>query len=88
MDKPLIEILNYPQVEELVDQLTAKLKEAREITNQLASTEIIIKDATRQEIHIYEQMLKDEFKNQFGFYPEHIVLRAEGKKCFLQQSLY
>lgn len=71
-----IEILNHPQVEELVDRLTAKLKEAREIANQLASTEIIIKDATRKEIHEYEEMLKKEFKNQFGLHPERIVLQA------------
>lgn len=82
-----LEILNDAKVEEVLERLSTKLKEAREIANQLASINVVVKDATRKDIHKYEQELIEKFKNNYGCNPDRIILQAEGQNYIFQISL-
>ena len=82
-----LEILNDAKVEEVLERLSTKLKEAREIANELASINVVVKDATRKDIHEYEQELIEKFKSHYGTYPDRIVLMAEGQNFAIELSL-
>lgn len=82
-----LEIVNQNEVNELLDQLSEKLKEAKELAQECSSVEITIRDKTRKEISYYIEKLNEDFIELHGFPPESIVIRAEGRRQFLQISL-
>lgn len=71
----------------ILDELIRKLKEARELSSQLASISIVVKDQTNKELDEYIKELRNDFIKKFGIVPQRISLQAEAETYVLQLSL-
>lgn len=73
-----IVIEGMEETTEKVNELAEKLREARSIANELASTEILISDKRHKEIVEYIRELRKEFIQTVGYEPFRYYLVAEG----------
>ncbi|MDT0593207.1 hypothetical protein [Halomonas sp. PAR8] len=62
---------------EKLNELSKKLKEARTIANELASTQIIINDKRQKDITEYINELRKGFMKNFGHEPQEFLLTAK-----------
>jgi hypothetical protein len=85
-DKCLIEGLGETNAK--VNVLLQKIREARTIASELASSEIVIKDKRQKDIMDYVAELKKEFIQSVGYEPSRYYLVAEGDSFQCRIYLY
>ncbi|MFU0790698.1 MAG: hypothetical protein ACFWT6_12165 [Virgibacillus proomii] len=85
-DKCIIEGLGETTAK--VNVLIQKMKEARTIASELASTEIVIKDKRQKDIMDYVTELKKEFIQSVGYEPSRYYLVAEDDSFQCQIHLH
>lgn len=78
---------NEQLMNQLIEELGAKLKEARSIAEQVASTEVVIKNLAFNDMDIEVEKLKQSFIKETGYYPERIYLVVEGQNHNLKKLL-
>lgn len=73
----------------LVDELSEKLKEAKSIASEIASTQITIEDKRLKDIKDYTAEIRKEFKSTFHYEPSEyfLVAKCGTRECRLHLNL-